>query len=101
MRVVFHETESTRCLCEAIEAHDQTFDLSAGAEEGVDLFFGGVEGEVADVEGGRVLELFFEVGRRCASGAIGRFIGRVALTFLVLEGGCVSGLKLWVGCSMM
>lgn len=67
----------------------------------MDLFFGRVEGEVADVEGGRVLELFFEVGRRCASGAIGGFIGRVALTFLVLEGGCVSGLKLWIGCSMI
>ena len=50
----------------------------------MDLFFGGVEGEVAHVEGRGILELFFEIGRGGASRAIGRFVGGIALSFLVL-----------------
>jgi hypothetical protein len=44
---------------EAVEAHDEALDLAALAEELVDLLLGGVEGEVADVEGAGVLELVF------------------------------------------
>lgn len=52
--VVFHEAEATGRLVEPVEAHDEALDLAALGEELVDLLFGGVEGQVADVEGGRI-----------------------------------------------
>ena len=62
MVVVLHKAEAARCLVEAVEAHDEPFDLTALAEEFVDLLFGGVEGEVADVESGCICELLFQIG---------------------------------------
>lgn len=63
MCVVLDEAEATGRLLEAVEAHDEALDLAALAEELVDLLLGGVEGEVADVEGCGVLELVFGFGR--------------------------------------
>ena len=57
MRVVLDNAEAAGRLVEAVEAHDQALDPAAFAEELVDLLFGCVEGEVADVEGCGVLEL--------------------------------------------
>jgi hypothetical protein len=57
VRVVLDKAEAAGRLVEAVEAHDQALDAAALAEELVDLLFGGVEGEVADVEGCGVLEL--------------------------------------------
>lgn len=68
MGIVFYETEAAGGFGEAVESHYQAFELAAFAEESVDLFFRGVEGEVADVEGGGVGEFFFEVGRGGAGG---------------------------------
>jgi hypothetical protein len=55
--VVFDEAEPAGRLLEAVEAHDEPLDLAALGEQLVDLLLGGVEGQVADVEGRRVLEL--------------------------------------------
>ena len=62
LRVILDEAEPTRRLLETVEAHDEPLDLAAFAEELVDLLFCRVEGEVADVEGGRVFELVFGRG---------------------------------------
>lgn len=51
MGVVLDEAEAAGGLGEAVEAHDEALDLADLGEELVDLLFGGVEGEVADVEG--------------------------------------------------
>lgn len=59
VRVVLDEAESTGRLLEAVEAHYQALDFAALGEEFVDLLLGGVEGEVADVEGCGVFELIF------------------------------------------
>jgi hypothetical protein len=48
---------------EAVEAHDKALDFAALAEQLVYLLLGGVEGEVADVEGGSVFQLVFGLGR--------------------------------------
>ena len=81
MSVVFDEAEAAGGLLEAIQAHDEALDLTTLGEELVDLLLGGVEGEVADVEGGGVGELVFDVWGRGASGV---FVGGAALAFLVL-----------------
>lgn len=57
VRVVLDEAEAAGRLLEAVEAHDEALDLAALGEQLVDLLLGGVEGQVADVEGSRVLEL--------------------------------------------
>jgi hypothetical protein len=44
MVVVLDKTEAARSLLEAIEAHNQSFDLSTLGEELVDLFFRCIEG---------------------------------------------------------
>lgn len=44
MGVVLDEAETAWSLVESVQAHDQTLDLAAFAEELVDLLFGGVEG---------------------------------------------------------
>jgi hypothetical protein len=59
MRVVFHEAKPTRRLIETIQSHHQPLDLAALGEELVDLFFGRVEGEIADVESGGIFEGIF------------------------------------------
>jgi len=58
--VVLDEAEATRRLLEPVQTHDYALDLAAFAEELVDLLFGCVEGEVADVKRGCVEELVFE-----------------------------------------
>lgn len=63
VRVVLDEAETAGRLVEAVQAHDEAFDAAAFAEQLVDLFFSRVEGEVADVEGCRVLQLVHWVGR--------------------------------------
>lgn len=55
--VVLDEAEATGCLLESIETHHEALDLSALGEQLVDLLFGGIEGQIADVEGSGVLEL--------------------------------------------
>jgi hypothetical protein len=65
---------------EAVQAHDQPLDAAAFAEELVDLLFRRVEGEVADVEGCRVLEFVDGFGG-------GRAVVGVAALALVLESG--------------
>lgn len=82
MRVIFHETEPTGGFGEAVQAHDEAFYFAAGGEEGVDLLFGGVEGEVADVEGCGRGEFFFEVGGGGAGGVLGEVV--MTLAFFVL-----------------
>lgn len=47
---VFDKAETAGCLVEAIQPHDQPFDLAALAEQLVDLLLGREEREVADVE---------------------------------------------------
>ena len=89
VRVVLDEAETTRRLGEPVQAHHQPLDLAAFAEERVDLLFGRVEGEVADVEGCGVAEFFFEVGRRCARGVVccgGVVLWAFALFVLVVDG---------------
>jgi len=80
MGVVLDEAESTRCFGEAVQAHDEAFELAGFGEEGVDLLFGGVEGEVADVEGAGVTELLFEVW---GGGAVGIISRRSAALFVL------------------
>jgi hypothetical protein len=75
--VVLDEAEAARCLLEAVQAHDQALDLAALGEELVDLLLGGVEGEVADVERGRVAQLVFGRG-----GAAAVVVARVASALL-------------------
>lgn len=43
MSVVFHKAKATWCLVKSVEAHNQSLDLAAFAEQFVDLLFGGVE----------------------------------------------------------
>lgn len=62
MGVVFDKAETAGGLLETVKTHDQALDLAALGEELVDLFFGRVEGEVADVEGSCVLEFVFGLG---------------------------------------
>lgn len=64
--VVLDEAEAARCLLEAVEAHDQAFDLAAFAKQLVDLLLGGVEGQIADVERGGIFELVLWRGRAAA-----------------------------------
>jgi hypothetical protein len=77
MGVVFDEAEATGSLLESVKTHDKTLDIAAPiinqhnllrtegevvlGEQLVNLLLGGVEGQVANVEGGRVLKslLFF------------------------------------------
>ena len=88
MRVVLHEAEAAGGLVEAVEAHDQALERADFGEELVDLLLGRVEGEVADVEGCRGGELFFEVwGGR----AVGVFGVEVAFALFVLWVDGVSG----------
>jgi hypothetical protein len=68
---------------EAVQSHDEPLYAAAFAEQLVDLLFGRVEGEVADVEGCRVLQLVDGLGR-------GRAVVGVAALALVLEGMGVS-----------
>jgi hypothetical protein len=63
MGVVLDEAEAARCLLEAVKAHDEALDFPAFAEELVYLLLGGVEGEIADIEGGSVFELVFRFRR--------------------------------------
>jgi hypothetical protein len=64
--VVLDEAEATGRLLKAVKAHDEALDLTAFAKQLVYLLFGGVEGEVADVEGSSVFELVFGLGRGLA-----------------------------------
>ena len=61
MGVVLDEAKPARRLVEAVQAHDEALELAALGEEGVDLLFGGVEGQVTDVEGRGVAQLLLEV----------------------------------------
>ena len=84
MGVILHETEAAGGFGEAVEAHYETFDLARFGEEGVDLFFGGVEGEVADVEGCGVGEFLFEVRGGGAVGIVtAAVIGASAALFVL------------------
>jgi hypothetical protein len=65
VRVVLDKAEPARRLLEAVEAHDEPLDLAAFGEKLVDLLLGSVEGQVADIERRRVLELLV-LGRRLA-----------------------------------
>lgn len=60
--VILHKAEPAGGLLKAVETHDETLDLSTFGEEFVNLFFGGVEGQVPDVERGRVLQLLLRIG---------------------------------------
>jgi len=80
VRVVFYKTETARGFVKAVEAHDEAFDAAAFAEEFVDLLFGCVEGEVADVEGCGVLEFVHWVW---GGGAVGG-VAALALVLLVV-----------------
>jgi hypothetical protein len=63
VRVILDEAEAAGCFLEAVQPHDEALDFSAFGEEFVDLLLGRVEGEIADVQGGRVFELVFGFGR--------------------------------------
>jgi hypothetical protein len=52
--VVLDEAEAAGSFGEAVETHDEAFDLAAFAEEFMDLLFGGVEG----AEGARSDKIF-------------------------------------------
>ena len=90
MRVVLDKAEAAGRLVEAVQAHDQALDAAAFAEELVDLLLGRVEGEVADVEGCGVLQLFHGVWG-------GGTVGGVAALALVLFVGVSEGGRLEVG----
>jgi hypothetical protein len=47
--VVLDEAEAARGLLEAVEAHDEAFDLTDLGKKFVDLLFGGVKGSVSFV----------------------------------------------------
>ena len=57
----------------------------------MDLFFGGVEAEVADVEGGRGGELGFEVGGFGARGFVVGVVAGAGVAFAFLVLGVVRG----------
>ena len=83
MRVVLDEAKTAGGFVEAVQAHDEAFDLAGFGEEFVDLLFGCVEGEVPDVEGCCVGEFFFEGGRGGAFvGVGGGVVGSFALFVL-------------------
>lgn len=82
MGIIFDKTEATGGFGEAVQAHYEAFDFAAGAEEGVDLFFGGVEGEVSYVEGCGGGEFFFQVRGGGTGGSLRGVV--VALAFFVL-----------------
>ena len=89
VRIVLDEAEAAWCFVEAVQAHDETFDLAAFAEEFVDLFFGGVEQNVPQINKKKIGEFGFEVGRFGAGCFfdVGVVAGaRVTFAFLVLEG---------------
>lgn len=83
MRVVLDEAEAAGGFVEAVQPHDEAFYSAALAEELVDLLFGRVEGEVADVEGCGVLELVDGFG---GGGAVAG--GGAALALVLFEGDC-------------
>lgn len=56
-RYLLDKTETAGSLLVAVESHDDTLDLAAFGKEFIDLFLGGEEGEVSNVEGGRVGEI--------------------------------------------
>ena len=56
--VVFDEAESARRLLKAVEAHDKALDLATLGKQLMYLLLGSVEGQVANIERGRVFELF-------------------------------------------
>jgi hypothetical protein len=62
MGIVLDETEAAGRLLESVKTHDETFYFATFGKEFVDLFFGGVEGEVADVESCCVGELVVDGG---------------------------------------
>lgn len=81
MGIVLHEAEPTRRLGEAVQTHHQTLDLAGLGEELVDLLFGCVEGEVADVEG-------CGVGEGVDLGLGGFFVAVVAAAASLVLVGC-------------
>lgn len=82
MRVILDKAETAWSLSEAVQTHHETFDFTAGAEEGVDLLFSGVEREVTNVKGGSRGELLFEIGGWGTICAGWRVV--VTLAFLIL-----------------
>lgn len=94
MGVVLHKAEAAGRFVEAIQAHDQALDAAAFAEELVDLLLGRVEGEIADVEGCGVLQLFHGIWG-------GGAVGGVAALALVLFVGVSEGGRLEVGLVVM
>jgi hypothetical protein len=82
VRVILDEAESTWCFLEPIKAHDEALDFATFTKELMDLLFGGVEGEVADVEGCSVFELVFGFGGGFAVEAV----VAVAFTSALLHG---------------
>ena len=56
--VVFDEAESARRLLKSVEAHDKALDLATLGKQLMYLLLGSVEGQVANIERGRVFELF-------------------------------------------
>lgn len=76
--VVFDEAEAARRLGEAVQPHDQPFDLAALGEELVDLLLGRVEREVADVQRRGVLERVGDLG--LAAAAVGLVFAVAAVT---------------------
>lgn len=62
MGIVFDKAEAAWSLLETVKAHDEALDFTAFGEQLMDLFLGGVEGEIADVEGCCVAKLLFRLG---------------------------------------
>lgn len=70
MGIIFDKAEAARSLLETIKAHYDTFDLAALGEQFMNLFLGCIEGEVAHIESGRILQGIFLLSR-CSIVAIG------------------------------
>lgn len=56
-RYLLNKAEAAGGLLVAVKSHDDTLDLAAFGKEFIDLLLGGEEGQVSDVEGGRVGEI--------------------------------------------
>jgi hypothetical protein len=77
MSVVFDKAEAAWGLLKAIETHDQPLDLSTFGKELMNLFFSGIEGKIAHIESGGILQRIVFFGRV--------FIGIISTSLLVLD----------------
>jgi hypothetical protein len=80
MIIVLYETEAAGSLLEAIEAHHEAFDLAAFRKEFVDLLFGGIKRQIANVESGGILQLVFDFGLELVFA-----IAAISLAFTLLK----------------